>query len=179
MVSLFHPNKSNTGSACSFSQNSKDGQIYATIIKQSSWDEAKRIGGFVESRNDPLKHINIKLAPHEVGAILDSLDRFRPFSTVHVSEKDTKSINFGLWIPKPATPDVKSEPKGYSFTINLTDKEDSTKKIGFYIALTFAEARLIREFLIYSLQNLFHINNQNFLAAAQQQQAPVSAKELI
>ena len=165
MISLYHPNKSNTGSACSFSQNAKDGTIWAALVKQDTWDAEKRIGSFLGSRGNPEKHINIKLGVAEVGAILDALDRFRPFSTVHVTDKDTKSINFSLWLSKPDKPEDQPVPKGYSFVITLTNKEDTTKKTPFYIALTFGEGRLIREFLIYSLQKAFEINQENYAAS--------------
>ena len=172
MISLFHPNKSNTGSACSFSQNTKDGTIFAAIIKQDTWDDSKHVGGFVGSRGNSDKHINIKFSPTEVGAILDAIDRFRLFSTVHVDDKSNKSINFGLWLTKldPTKPDEKQQAKGYSFSITLTDKEDSTKKISFYIGLTFAEARLIREFLAFSLQRSFQINQENYETSRQTSQ---------
>jgi hypothetical protein len=165
MISFFHPTSKNTGYACSFSQNSKDGTIFAALLKQDSWDTAKHIGGFLGSRGNPDKHVNIKLNATEVSAILDSIDRYRIFSTVHTSDKDTKSINFGLWLskPDPNKPDEKPQPKGYSFSITLTDKEDSTRKISWYIGLTFAESRLIREFLIYALNRMFEINEANFL----------------
>lgn len=182
MVNFFHPNKTNTGSACSFNQNVKTGDIYATLIKQASYDAEKRIGGFAESRGNPEKHINIKLGATEVAAILDCIDRFRAFSTVHDNDKDKtlKSINFGLWLTKPTDPKEQPQPRGYSFSITCTSKEDSTQKNSFYIGLTFSEARLVREFLIYSLQRLFETTQKNFeQAIAQQNQTPVIAKDLI
>ena len=155
MVNFFHPSKTNTGSACSFSQNAKTGDIYATLIKQSSYDAVKHI---------------------EVAAILDCVDRFRPFSTVHDNDKDKtlKSINFGVWLTKPADPKEQPQPRGYSFSITCTSKEDSTQKNSFYIGLTFAESRLVREFLIHSLQRLFEITQKNFEQPITQEK-PVSA----
>ena len=176
MVNFFHPSKTNTGSACSFSQNAKTGDIYATLIKQSSYDAVKHIGGFAENRGNPEKHINIKLGAVEVAAILDCVDRFRPFSTVHDNDKDKtlKSINFGVWLTKPADPKEQPQPRGYSFSITCTSKEDSTQKNSFYIGLTFAESRLVREFLIHSLQRLFEITQKNFEQPITQEK-PVSA----
>jgi hypothetical protein len=154
MIQIYHPNKNNTGFACSFSQSNKDNTIYSTLIKQSGWDINKKIGIFKDSKNDPLKNVNIKLEQVEVGAILDCIDKNRPFSTMHDGEKYIKSIQFIPWMNKVAEGE-KSTQKGYSFSITTTNKEDSTSKNSFYIGLTFAESRLIREFLIFSLRNAF------------------------
>lgn len=153
-VQIYHPNKNNTGFACSFSQSDKDKTIFATLIKQSSWDLNKKIGIFKDSKNDPKKNVNIKLELTEVAGILDCIDRNRPLSTMHDGEKHIKSIQFSPWMNKVPEGE-KPTQKGYSFSITVTDKEDSTSKNSFYIGLTFPEARLIREFLIFSLRKTF------------------------
>ena len=154
MPQIYHPNKNNTGFACSFSQSDKDNLIYATLLKQSGWDPHKKIGVFKDSKNDPTKNVSIKLEHVEIGAILDCIDKNRSFSTMHDGEKYIKSIQFAPWMNKVAEGE-KPTQKGYSFSITITNKEDSTSKNSFYIGLTFAEARLIREFLIFSLRKTF------------------------
>lgn len=165
-VHLYKPNKNNTGHACSFSQSPKDGTIFGTLIKQSGWDAANQVGSFKASRNDPKKHVNIKLGQVEVAAILDCLDRNRAFSTVHDGDHGMKTINFSPWMEKLSQESLdeglKPSCKGYSFSITCTDKQDSTSKVSLYIGLTFAEGRLIREFLIYALQNAFSNSNAKF-----------------
>lgn len=153
-IAFYHPNKNNVGFACSFSQSDKDKTIFATLIKQSGWDADKKVGVFKDSRNDPNKNVNIKLELVEVAGILDCIDRNRPLSTMHDGEKQIKSIQFSPWMNK-AQEGEKQTQKGYSFSITVTDKEDSTVKNSFYIGLTFSEARLIREFLIFSLRKTF------------------------
>jgi hypothetical protein len=153
-LAFYHPNKNTTGSACSFSQSPKDGVIYGNILKQSGYDTEKKIGTFAGSRNDPTKSVSIKLAQVEVAAILDCLDRNRPFSSYHDSDKQGKSILFGPWLNKPAEGE-KPVQKGFTFSVNITDKQDSTAKNALYIGLNFAEARLIREYLIHCLQKAF------------------------
>lgn len=154
MIQIYKPNKNNTGHACSFSQSDKDKAIFATILKQAGWNTKQSIGTFKDSRNDPNKNINIKLEPVEVGAILDCIDRNRAFSTVHDNDKQLKTISFSPWMNKVAEGE-KSTQRGFSFSISSMSKEDTTQKNSFYIGLTFAEARLIREFLIFALQKSF------------------------
>jgi hypothetical protein len=153
-IQLYHPNSQNKGFCCSFSQSPKDQTIYATILKQSNWNAEKKIGSFSDSRNDPTKNVSIKLAQVEVAAILDCLDRNRPFSSYHDSDKQGKSILFGPWLTKPAEGE-KPLQKGFTFSVNITDKQDSTAKNALYIGLTFSEGRLIREYLIHCLQKAF------------------------
>lgn len=150
-IHLYKPNKNNSGHACSFSQSDKDGTIFATIIKQSGWDSEKQVGSLKESRGDNTKNVSIKLGQVEVAAILDCLDRSRPFSTMHDGDKQIKSIQFVPWMSK----DEKPIQKGYSFSITITDKQDSTSKVSLYIGINFAEGRLIREYLMYALSNSF------------------------
>jgi hypothetical protein len=154
ILALYHPNRNNTGFACSFSQG-KDGTIFAGIIKQSGWDDAKKTGSFLASRNDPLKNTNIKLAQVEVAAILDCVERNRSFSTLHDGEKQQKSIQFVPWFNKPTTAGEKPVQKGFSFSISVTDKQDSTTKNAFYIGITFPEGRLIRAYLDNALNKSF------------------------
>jgi hypothetical protein len=156
---IYHPNKNNTGFAASFSQSDKDGTIFASIIKQSGWNTEKSIGTFSGNKNDPTKNTNIKLGQVEAAAILDCLDRNRAFSVVHDSDKYMKSIKFEPWMNKLSEESIKAGEKpvckGYSFSITITDKQDSTSKNSFYIGLNFAEGRLIREYLIFALSKSF------------------------
>jgi len=154
MIQLYHPNKNNTGFACSFSQSDKDNTIFATLLKQAGWNAQQGIGTFKESRNDPKKNVNIKLETVEATAILDCIDRGRAFSTMHDGEKQIKCIQFSPWMNKVAEGE-KPTQRGFSFSISVTDKDDSTTKNSFYIGLTFAEARLIREFLVFALAKSF------------------------
>lgn len=154
-IHIYHPNRNNSGFACSFSQSNKDGTIFATLIKQAGWDGEKQVGSFKDSRNDPTKNVNIKLGEVEVAAILDCIERNRPFSTVHDSDKSIKTIKFEPWMNKPAAPTDKPSQRGFSFSVTSADKQDSTTKNSLYIGLTFAEGRLIREFLVFALQSQF------------------------
>ena len=154
-IHIYHPNKNNTGFACAFSQSDKDGTIFASILKQSGWDSEKSTGSFKDSKNDPTKNVNIKLGQVEVAAILDCIERNRPFSTVHDTDKSLKTIKFEPWMNKPMNATDKPTQRGYSFSITSADKQDSTTKNSLYIGITFPEGRLIREFLVFALQSQF------------------------
>lgn len=147
-IHIYHPNKRSTGFATSFWYADKDSTVFATLLKQSGWDESKQNGVFKDSMNDPNKKVNIKLSYTEVSAILDCIERNRPFSTFHDADEFPKQIKFEPWITDGVA-------KGYSFSINVQSKQDSTYKNAFYIGLTFAEARLIREFLIFAMHRHF------------------------
>jgi lysyl-tRNA synthetase class I len=148
MLHIYHPSPSVKGFAASFWYSDRDDAVFATLIKQSGWDSNTQNGTFKESLKDPNKHINIKFNFTEVAAILDCIDRNRPFTTVHDSEKSSKSINFVPYIPKSKNPEEKSVQSGFSFSITVTDKENNSKN-SFYIALKYHEAREVREFLIF------------------------------
>ena len=155
MIHIYHPNKAVKGFACSFWYSDRDGNLYATLIKQSGWDDTNQVGTFKASLEDPTKKVNIKLSDVEACAILDCIERNRPFSSFHQFDEAPKSIQFVPWmVTPPSDMDGDKLPptqKGYSFTVVINDKSDASKKNSFYIGLTFAEARLIREFLIHFL----------------------------
>lgn len=169
-IHIYHPNKGNTGFACSFSQG-RDGTIYATLLKQSGWDAERQNGTFKASVNDPLKSVNIKLGQVEVAAILDCLDRNRQFSNPHDSDKQMKSIRFEPWKMKDS-----NEQRGFSFSVTVTDKEDSSvPKNSFYIGLNFAEGRLVREYLMTALHKSFDVD----FSGPAQAQAPAASDDSI
>ncbi len=162
------------------SDKNKEDCVFAQFIKQSTWDEARHIGGFKESMEDPTKKVTVKLEFVELGAILDCLDRNRPFKTFHDDGKGGKSITFGPWMDTP-TASLDDKPasapvlKGYSFGVTINNKEDSTNPNKFFIGLTLAEGRYIREFLIWAMQQHFQKTTyQNHLKAP----ATKSAAEL-
>lgn len=154
MVHVYHPNKSIKGFACSFWYSQRDDSIYARLVKQSGWDAKNDNGTFKESLNDPERNVTIKLSAIEAGAILDCIERSRPFSSFHQHEEKPKSIKFEPWM-------ADDKQKGYSFSVSVSKTQDSTYKNSFYIGLTFAEGRIIREALIYFIHTQF----DNFSAA--------------
>lgn len=164
MVHIYHPNKSVKGFACSFWYSERDGSLYATIIKQSGWDDKNQNGIFKASLDDPSKKVNIKLSAVEASAILDCIERNRPLNTYHSFGESPKSVSFVPWmITPPKDEDDKQPPvvqKGFSFAIVVNNPKDPSAKNSFYIGLTFAEARYVREFLIFYLHTTFKKRNR-------------------
>jgi len=148
MISFYKPNSKNTGTACSFSVNEKDSSIWSSLIKQSSWNDAKRIGSFAENQNNPAKSVKIKFSLAEAAGILDAIERNSEFSAYHTSEKQTTQIKF--------SPYIKDEKHvGFSYMVSKTDKQNSENKQSYVIGFYFNEARLLRQFLSYALDSVF------------------------
>lgn len=148
MITYYKPNSKNTGTACSFSVNSKDGSIWSSLIKQNSWDESKKIGSFSGNQNNPSKSVKIKFSLNEAAGILDAIERSTEFSAYHTSEKQTTQIKFA--------PYIKDEKQvGFSYMVSKSDKQNSENKQSYLIGLYFSEARLLRQFLSYALDSVF------------------------
>ena len=147
MIQFYKPNKKVTGTACSFWLN-RDGAVMASMIKQDSWNDSKRIGSFAKNKDNPNKRVITKLSNVEVAGIIDVLESNREFSEFHRSKNQTLQIRF--------CPYLRNDSQvGFSFSINKTNNEDSTNKVGFIIGFTFAEGRYLKEFLLNILGKTF------------------------
>ena len=148
MISFYKPNSKNTGTACSFTVNSKDASIWGSLIKQSSWNEAKKIGSFSNNQNNPNKSVKVKFSLTEAAGILDAIERNTEFSAYHTSEKQTTRIKFCPYIRD-------DKQVGFSYSVNKEDKQNSENKQSYLIGFYFNEARLVKEFLSYALNSVF------------------------
>lgn len=154
---IYHGNKAVKGSACSFWYSDNHDCVITELLKQNSWDETKKVGSF-----DKENKVSVKLSFLEVSAIIDCIEKNRPFSTFHRSEHaKSKSISFIPWMN---TLEGKATQKGFSFSMKeMQEKNENSEPAedfnGGVIGLTFAEARYIREFLIHCLHLSFR-NNQ-------------------
>ena len=148
MISFYKPNSKNTGTACSFTVNAKDASIWSSLIKQASWNDAKKIGSFSENQNNPNKSVKIKFSLTEAAGILDSLERNTEFSAYHTSEKQSTQIKFSPYIRD-------DKQVGYSYMVSKTDKQNSENKQSYLIGFYFNEARLLKEFISYALNSTF------------------------
>lgn len=148
MISFYKPNSKNTGTACSFSVNPKDESIWSSLIKQSSWNDSKKIGSFSENQNNPNKSVKIKFSLAEAAGLLDALERQSEFSAYHTSEKQSTQIKLAPYIKD-------NKQVGFSYIVNKTDKQNSENKQSYLIGFYFNEARLLKEFLSYALNSIF------------------------
>lgn len=148
MISFYKPNSKNTGTACSFSVNPKDESIWSSLIKQSSWNEQKKIGSFSDNQNNPNKSVKIKFSLTEAAGILDAIERNTEFSAYHTSEKQTTRIKLAPYIRE-------EKQVGFSYSVNKEDKQNSENKQSYLIGFYFNEARLLKQFLSYALDTVF------------------------
>lgn len=181
-IHIYHPNKAVKGFACSFWFSERDNSLYATLIKQSGWDDKNQNGTFKASLNDPTKKVNIKLSPVEACGILDCIERNRTFSTFHDFEESPKAISLAPWMNNPIADDDGNRPpavqKGFSFSVSVNNKSDPTNKNSFYIGLTFAEARYIREYILHCLHLTFE--DKRYIASPEPvQNMPAPSSNLV
>jgi hypothetical protein len=148
MISFYKPNSKNTGTACSFSVNTKDGSLWSSLIKQSSWNEGAKIGSFSENRDNPQKSAKIKFSMTEAAGLLETLDKNVEFSAYHSSDKQVTKIKF--------VPYMRDDKQvGFSYSVLKENKENIENKQSFLLGLYFNEARLLKEFLTHSLHSIF------------------------
>ena len=151
MISFYKPNSKNTGTACSFSVNSKDESVWSSLIKQSSWNESKKIGSFSENQNNPNKSVKIKFSLPEIAGLLDCLEKNSEFSAYHSSEKQSTQIKLSPYVKD-------NKQVGFSYIVTKTDKQNSENKQSYLIGFYFNEAALLKYFLKYSLNSIFESN---------------------
>jgi hypothetical protein len=148
MISFYKPNSKNTGTACSFSVNSKEGSIWSSLIKQSSWNEGTKTGSFSTNRDNPQKSAKIKFSITEAAGLLEALDKNVEFSAYHSSEKQITKIKF--------SPYIKDDKQvGFSYSVNKESKENIENKQSFLLGFYFNESRLLKEFLTHALSSVF------------------------
>lgn len=148
MISFYKPNSKNTGTACSFSVNSKEGSVWSSLIKQSSWNEGTKTGSFSDNKDNPQKSARVKFSTTEVAGLLEALDKNIEFSAYHSSDKQVTKIRL--------SPYIRDEKQvGFSYSVNKESKENIENKQSFLLGFYFNEARLLKEFLTHALQSIF------------------------
>jgi hypothetical protein len=149
MIQIYKPTPRVTGTACSFSFNNLDGNFYLNLIKQASWNDQKKIGSFSENAQNPDKKVVVKLSKIEVCGILDALDNNRTADFFHNSENQKLGIKFSPYIRE-------DKQIGYSLNVIKNSKTQTTQPaISFLIGFTFAEARMIAEYIKFGLSHIF------------------------
>ena len=174
MISFYKPTEKVTGTAMSFYLNKRDNSFFSSLIKQDSWDSARRIGSFQKNKKVEGKSVNIKFNPTEIASFVDSIDRNIEFAGYHGSNQVVK-FTFGPYVPKQKTSDGEwiegTKQKGFSFRVTREAKEDSTNRQSYVIGLTFPEAKLLREYLLYLLKESFSITDKAMEISFKKKQA--------
>jgi hypothetical protein len=173
MISFYKPTPKVTGTAMSFYLNKRDNSFFSNLIKQDSWDDSRKIGSFQKNKKVQGKNVNIKFSQTEIASIIDAVDRNIEITGYHGSNQVVR-FSFGPYIPKTKTPDGEwvegTQQKGFSFRVTRESKEDSTNKQSYVIGLTFPEAKLLREHLVYLLKAGFAITDKAMEASFQKKQ---------
>ena len=163
MISFYKPTPKVTGTAMSFYLNKRDNSFFSNLIKQDSWDSGRKIGSFQKNKKVEGKNVNIKFSQTEIASIIDAIDRNIEITGYHGSNHVVR-FAFGPYVPKHKTDSGEwvegTEQKGFSFRVTRESKEDSTNKSTYVIGLTFPEAKLLREHLVYLLSESFAITDK-------------------
>jgi len=163
MISFYKPTPKVTGTAMSFYLNKRDNSFFSNMIKQDSWDSGRKIGSFQKNKKVEGKNVNIKFSQTEIASIVDAVDRNVEITGYHGSNQVVR-FSFGPYVPKRKTEEGEwvqgTEQKGFSFRVTRESKEDSTNKQSYVIGLTFPEAKLLREHLVYLLSESFSITDK-------------------
>ena len=173
MISFYKPTPKETGTAMSFYLNKRDNSFFSNLIKQDSWDSSRKIGSFQKNKKVEGKNVNIKFSQTEIASIMDSVDRNTEISGYHGSNQVVR-FSFGPYVPKTKTSSGEwtegTEQKGFSFRVTRESKEDSTNKQSYVIGLTFAEGKLLREHLVYLLNESFALTDKAMEASFRKNQ---------
>jgi len=168
-IQFYKPNPKTTGSACSFWSNVKDGALFGSFIKQSSWNDKTKTGSFKANKENPTASTQFKFNKNEVAEILDCIESDREFSGYHSTSKQVTRFKF--------TPYSNAKGRvGFSYSVNKEDRDDSTNKASFIIGLTFGEARHLKEYLIYTLRSMFKHEDMEFSANESQPHSPTEER---
>ena len=172
MIQIYKPTPRNTGMAMSVKAGDTDGHFYVEVLKQFSWDSTRNKGSFVENRKKPGKNTIMKFNQVEAANWIDSIERYVKFSGFHGIESRKTSFSFELAEGNPAA--------SFFFKINQTNAEDTTQKDSYFIPISFAEARLIKEYLIHYLHKAFarQIQKPQTSSPAPEQAPPIEEDPL-
>jgi len=143
MIQFYKLNAKNSGGGCSFYYNERDDSFFAELLKQATWDAAKRRGTC-----DKDKKITIKLSPQEIADMIYAIESSGSSKGYHKSTKVTTfSFNFS----------EKNDKSGFWFSAAQSPVDDSTQKTEISIPFFANEAFLLK-------MHLKHLLNQSFVA---------------
>jgi hypothetical protein len=175
MIQFYKPNPKNTGTGCSFNFSAKDDCVYINLIKQSSWDEAKKRGSFAGNAQNPKMSASVKISSTEIGDIISAMRRNAEFNGFHDSPKQVTRIKFSPYNRASKDNPNQISQVGYSLSVSKESRENAQDKTSFLIGFTFGEAIKLESYFMLSLAKIFEKamkEQDNKSTAAPAQAAP-------
>jgi hypothetical protein len=152
MIQFYKANPKVSGTACSFSVNPKDKSVYASLIKQKSWDDKTKTGRF-----DADNKCITKLNTMELGALINAIDTKTDWSAYHGTQTRATKMNF--------SPYSQGGNEGYNFRVTADSKEDSEKKSTFSMGFRYGEAEVLKRYFIFSMNAIFQASLEEVQAS--------------
>ena len=148
MLQFYKPNAKNTGCSCTFTFNHKEQSMFASLMRQFSWDASKRRGSFAGNKDNPKAKTSIKFNHSEAAGVVDAIESNRKFSAYHSSSAQITRIEFSPY-------EREGKQLGFTLKVGREAKDDSTDKSQFLIGFNFPEARLLKEYILHNLRQSF------------------------
>jgi hypothetical protein len=142
MIQFYKANPKVSGTACSFSVNPKDKSVYASLIKQKSWDDKSKTGRF-----DADSKCITKLNVMELGAIINAIDTKSDWSAYHGTQTRATKMNF--------SPYSQGDNHGFNFRVTADSKEDSEKKSTYSMGFRYGEAEALKQYFVFSMHSIY------------------------
>ena len=152
MIQFYKANPKVTGTACSFSVNPKDKSVYASLIKQKSWDDKSKTGRF-DADNKCITKLNIM----ELGALVNAIDTKTDWSAYHGTQTRATKMNFA--------PYSQGGNEGFNFRVTADSKEDSEKKATFSMGFRYGEAEALKQYFLFSMNAVFQASLEEVQAS--------------
>ncbi len=152
MIQFYKANPKVTGTACSFSVNPKDKSVYASLIKQKSWDDKTKTGRF-----DADSKCITKLSTMELGALVHAIESKTDWSAYHGTQTRATKMNFA--------PYSQGGNEGFNFRVTADSKEDSENKATYSMGFRYGEAEVLKEFFRFSMQLIFQSSHDDMIAS--------------
>lgn len=162
-LQFYKGNAKVTGTACSF--QTKGNSLFVNFIKQHSWNEAKKLGSFRENAKNPEKTTVIKFNAVEAAGMVDAIDRNSEYKFYHTAPNSNAMGKFCPYLRD-------NNQIGFSFNATKEQKGDSVNKVSFLIGFSFAEAVMVKAFLLEFIKNSFYPQNEGDANPPAEEAAP-------
>ena len=161
MISIYKPNRKNEGCACSFSLG-RDGDVFINAVQQFSRDAAQNTGSFKENAQNKDKSIAVKLGQFELGGIIHAITNWQAWKAFHKYEDNSTSIAITPWEKNDADKNNGVATKAYGLKITRNSADV------YKLPIELGEAELIKQFLIFCLNEKFFADEKKKNTVPQQ-----------